>query len=210
MHRSSSLNPLNTNAVVTSSTYCPIVVATVDNIWNFLGCVSVYSTYWTPALINIPCCSWWPSGWSAHCTDDSVSLSGGCWLLFCTATALLRPVVQVMLTISTRPVMHTSRRQGRWVWLPWPTKTLFVMLVGHAEQFKAHLSQFFCGFRQLLRCLDVEIWWFLWFIMNGLSIGVHPMGIHQHTLKGSRDTLNSNPRNWYSLRAIIRLLVTQQ
>lgn len=32
MHRSSSLNPLNTNAVVTSSTYCPIVVATVDNI----------------------------------------------------------------------------------------------------------------------------------------------------------------------------------
>ena len=71
--------------------------------------------------------------------------------------AALRPAVQVVALTSLPATMANM-------------KTLFVMFVGHAEWFKAHLSQFFCGFWLigyiLTSCpnayIDVEIWCFLW------------------------------------------------
>ena len=77
----------------------------------------------------------------------------------CTAAAL-RPAVQVMLMISTwcinRRKMGNVHGTGV-VTMANNGQMLFVMLVGRAKQFEAHLSKFFCGYQLIgYACLQVS------------------------------------------------------
>ena len=63
-------------------------------------------------------------------------------------------------------IMHSGH--GPWAWLRWPTKDAIYDVHGLCRTIWSIFKLFCRWFRligytyELLRCLDVEIWWFLW------------------------------------------------
>ena len=76
--------------------------------------------------------------------------------------------MHIHLTNSTRQVVCMNKSEKHMIcsghsqcaWLRWPTKTLFVMLLGHAEGFEEHLSKIFTDFDlfvMLTSCSDAKM-----------------------------------------------------
>ena len=117
-----------------------------------------------------------------HCGSRRV------WFTRLVHLASASAAVQAMLMITTRPVMHMSRRQiacrhrsyrlrkinivymiyvcsghGQWVWLQWPTKGCYLTNCDTRGLYWRTLKPVFHQFQhdyELLRCLDVKIWRF--------------------------------------------------
>ena len=71
------------------------------------------------------------------------------------STYPVRASVQILLTIS---IKQKEYGQSQWACLPWPTKKmLFVTLMGHAKQFKAHSSMFLFFLQTLTDWLWLQI-----------------------------------------------------